>query len=211
LTAAELAARALKLVPLGTGGGAASLEAAWRDGVAREMDGLELDPDGDGPLWRLTLYTAADCSGSSGGGAASCALVWAANHAVSDQLSFNRVLSQVLERVALLRHRAANETGPASLGAASALLPLPLPLPPSVEGALLGLEQRQGEAVKTRLELLVGAFGAPWGPKVGGRRWLPRWVAGRAGLATAKYALWQTAASGAKVRFAIGAMRTRTI
>jgi hypothetical protein len=121
-------------------------------------------------------------------------------------------LSQVLERVALLR-RAANETGPASPGAASALLPLPLPLPlpPSVEGALLGLEQRQGEDVKTRLELLVGALGAPGGPKVGGRRWLPRWVAGRAGLATAKYALWQTAASGAKVRFAIGTMRTRTI
>ena len=52
------------------------------------MDGSDFDEDADGPLWRVTLYA------EEGGGAGS-ALLYAANHAVSDQLSFNLVLSEV--------------------------------------------------------------------------------------------------------------------
>ena len=73
-----------------------ALEAAWRVGFSEAMDGLVLDEDGDGPLWRLTLYAPS----GAGASARSSALVFAANHAVSDQLSFNRVLSEVLSVLA---------------------------------------------------------------------------------------------------------------
>ena len=157
-----------------------ALEAAWRVGFSEAMDGLVLDEDGDGPLWRLTLYAPS----GAGASARSSALVFAANHAVSDQLSFNRVLSEVLS--VLAERRAGRPVAP----------PTPLPLPPSVEGALLGKEQRQAEEIKSRLELLLGRFGDAWGPELGGRRWLPSWEPGRARLSTIKYAAWQMAASG---------------
>ena len=48
-------------------------------------------------------------------------------------------------------------------------------------------------------QLIIGEFGEPWGPEVGGRRWLPRWLPGRAGLTSLKYAIWQMGASGMKV------------
>ena len=150
LQAEELARRAFKLV--GVPDGEEALEAAWRGGFDEVMDGLVLDEDGDGPLWQVTLYRGAEAS----------ALVYAANHAVSDQRSFNMVLSEVLAAIA--RARAGEGVGE----------PTPLPLPPSVEGALLGKEQRQAEEIKERMELLIGAFGEPWGPEVGGRKWLPR-------------------------------------
>jgi hypothetical protein len=178
----ELARRALRVVECSSSDDRDSnaLEQAWRAGFTEAMDGLVLDEEGDGPLWRLTLYTPP-------AGASQSALVYAANHAVSDQLSFNLVLSEVLERIACTREgRAPPEV-------------TPLPLPPSVEGALLGKEQRQAEEIKARLELIIGAFGEPWGPEVGGRRWLPSWEPGRVRLASIKYALWQMAASGMKV------------
>ena len=67
---------------------------AW--GFSEAMDGFVLDEDGDGPLWWLTLYAPS----GAGASARSSALVFAANHAVSDQLSFNRVLSEVLSVLA---------------------------------------------------------------------------------------------------------------
>ena len=154
---------------------------AW--GFSEAMDGFVLDEDGDGPLWWLTLYAPS----GAGASARSSALVFAANHAVSDQLSFNRVLSEVLS--VLAERRAGRPVAP----------PTPLPLPPSVEGALLGKEQRQAEEIKSRLELLIGRFGNAWGPELGGRRWLPSWEPGRASLSTIKYAAWQMAASGMRV------------
>ena len=179
LSPEELASRALRVQTLPAESGAEALEAAWRGGFEASMDELVLDEDEDGPLWRLTLYAAE-------GGAAS-AIVYAANHAVSDQLSFNRVLSEILHVIAELR--AGREVG----------APTALPLPPSVEGALLGKEQRQAEEIKERMELIIGAFGEAWGPEIGGRRWLPSWDAGRIRLESIKYAFWQMAASGAKV------------
>ena len=89
LSPQELAARALRVVTLPAGGGAAALEAAWRAGFDEAMDGSDFDEDADGPLWRVTLYA------EEGGGGAGSALLYAANHAVSDQLSFNLVLSEV--------------------------------------------------------------------------------------------------------------------
>ena len=186
LPPSELARRALTVVALPSGESTdveEALEAAWRAGFSEAMDGLVLDEDGDGPLWRLTLYAPS----GAGASARSSALVYAANHAVSDQLSFNRVLSEVLS--VLAERRAGRPVAP----------PTPLPLPPSVEGALLGKEQRQAEEIKSRLELLIGRFGDAWGPELGGRRWLPSWEPGRVRLSTIKYAAWQMAASGMRV------------
>jgi len=179
LSPAEQAKRALSVVTLPAGAGAEALESAWKAGFEEAMDGLVLDEDGEGPLWQLTAY-------AEEGGDAS-ALVYAANHAVSDQLSFNRILSEILTTVA--EKRAGRDVEP----------PTPLPLPPSVEGALLGKEQRQAEEIKERLELIIGAFGEAWGPEIGGRRWLPSWEAGRARISSIKYAFWQMAASGMRV------------
>merc|ERR1719272_1731305 len=102
------------------------------------MDESSFDEDADGPLWRVTLYA------EEGAGAA---LLYAANHAVSDQLSFNLVLSEVLRTCA--EARAGQAVAP----------PTPLALPPSVEGALLGEEDLQASEIKERLELLIGRFG----------------------------------------------------
>lgn len=181
LAADELARRALQIVPVE---GSDALEAAWRGGFDDAMDGTVFDEDGDGPLWRLTLYSSVS--------SATSALLYQANHAVSDQLSFNLLLSEVLEAIAAAR--------------AGSPLPPParLPLPPSVEGALLGPEQRQNEEIKARLELIIGRFVdgvklpfsdlPSWAPKA-----LPAWEPGRVTLSTIKYGLWQAAASGAKV------------
>lgn len=178
LSAADLARRALTVESV-EGSDVAALEAAWQGGFAEGLDGLVVDEDGEGPLWRLTLYTLQGSDRS--------ALVYAANHAISDQLSFNLVLSEILAACASLR------------AGAKVATPEALPLPPSVEGALLGREQRQAEEIKQRLELIIGAFGEPWGPEVGGRKWLPSWEPGRVRLSTIRYALWQMAASGMKV------------
>jgi len=159
----ELARRALRVVSVPAG----QLEPSWRAGFEEAMDGLTLDPEGDGPLWQLTLYVTE--------GAAESALVYAANHAVSDQLSFNLVLSEILQACAEMRKGGKVST------------PHRLPLPPSVEGALLGKEQRQAEEIKSRLELIIGEFGE------GG------WKPGRVRLSSIKYAFWQMAASGMKV------------
>lgn len=175
----ELARRVLRVAGLPAESDAAALEIAWREGFDAAMDGLVLDEDDDGPLWRVTLY-AAPAVGSS-------AIVYAANHAVSDQLSFNRILSEVLHTIS--ESRAGRAIAPPDM----------LPLPPSVEGALLGPEQRQAEEIKQRMELIIGAFGDAWGPEIGGRRWLPSWQPGRVRLSSIKYAVWQMAASGAKV------------
>ena len=181
LPCAELARRALRVCMLPAGSGEAGLEAAWRTGFEDAMDGLVLDEDGDGPLWRLTLYA------EEGGAAGSSAMVYAANHAISDQRSFNLVLSEVMRVCAEVR------------GGTPPAMSTPLPLPPSVEDALLGREQRQAEEIKSRLELIIGEFGAAWGPEIGGRRWLPSWVPGRARLSSLRYAVWQMGASGMRV------------
>lgn len=223
----ELAKRALRVIPIssdnssGSGGGSEALEAAWRSEFDVAMDETSFDEDGDGPLISLSLYSHVNSDPSSPSSSAaattsSAALLYRANHAVSDQLSFNRILSELLEAIAASR--------------AGSPLPPPtrLPLPPSVEGALLGREQRQNEEIKGRLELIVGSFTEglklpftqlpSWAPKA-----LPAWEAGRVALSTLKYGLtyllthlltleagrvvlstikyglWQAAASGAKV------------
>ena len=114
--------------------GSGSVDAAWRAGYEEALDGTQIDPDGDGPMWSLTLYAAPS--------APSSALLYAANHAISDQISQNRILTEA-------RH------GAAELRAGRAVAPPePLPLPPSVEGALVG-EPLPPLEPKQRAEVLI--------------------------------------------------------
>eukprot|EP00316_Scyphosphaera_apsteinii_P023573 CAMPEP_0119307144 /NCGR_PEP_ID=MMETSP1333-20130426/7714_1 /TAXON_ID=418940 /ORGANISM="Scyphosphaera apsteinii, Strain RCC1455" /LENGTH=596 /DNA_ID=CAMNT_0007310617 /DNA_START=320 /DNA_END=2110 /DNA_ORIENTATION=- len=177
----ELAQRALYIIELPMHSSPDELDTAWKAAFDAAMDGSIFDEDGDGPLWRMTLVR------SEGGGVIS-ALIYQANHAVSDQLSFNFILDEMLAVCAKLRAEGTVEP------------PEQLPLPPSVEGALLGKEQRQAEEIKARLELIIGRFklvklGLPGGSELT----IPQWEPGRARLSTIKYALWQMAASGMKV------------
>jgi len=186
LSPAQLARRALRVIGVETD---VAVEAAWQRNFETALDETTFDEEGDGPLWRMTLYYVAEANEPC-----ESAVVYQANHAVSDQLSFNIILSEMLDNIA--SHRAGSKPIP----------PVPLPLPPSVEGALLGKEQRQGENIKSRLELIIGSFvdgGVP--ANIGGMRlpsWapnaIPTWKTGRVRPSTIQYGLWQAAASGFK-------------
>ncbi len=142
LSAAELARACLTVVDVE--GGAAGVDGAWRAGFDEALDSSCFDPQGPGPLWRLTLYRQPGGEGGEGGegGAGRSALLYAANHAISDQLSMQTTLDEILQRCA------------ASRAGEPASTPDSLPTPPSVEAALLGAEDRQELEIKQRLELL---------------------------------------------------------
>ena len=83
----EMARRALRVASVAERSGTA-LEEAWRGGFDAAMDESVFDEDGDGPLCRFTLYASSSSS---------AALLYQANHAISDQLSFNLLLAELLE------------------------------------------------------------------------------------------------------------------
>jgi len=167
-----LAARALRVVRVDGGDDAAAVDAAWRAGYEEALDGTQIDPDGDGPMWSLTLYAAPS--------APSSALLYAANHAISDQISQNRILTEALHVAAELR--AGRAVAP----------PEPLPLPPSVEGALVG-EPLPPLEPKQRAEVLI--FGRT--PLLGDEPLSSRTPPVR--LSSIKYGLFQAGAGGGAV------------
>lgn len=83
----EMARRALRVASVAERSGTA-LEEAWRGGFDAAMDESVFDEDGDGPLCRFTLYASSSSS---------AALLYQANHAISDELSFNLLLAELLE------------------------------------------------------------------------------------------------------------------
>jgi len=106
-------------------------------------------------MWRMRLFV---CEEES-------ALLYAANHAVSDQLSLQRVLGELIGAISAER--------------SSELLPPPvsLPVPPSVEEALIGPYSVAAEPIDARLRSLLR----------------------RVRLATLSYAGFQLSAGGAPV------------
>ena len=79
LAAAELARRGLTVDDPSS-----DVSADLKLRFSRALDELSFDPCGDGPLWSLRLIPPAK-------GGKGSALLWAANHAISDQLSHNQV------------------------------------------------------------------------------------------------------------------------
>jgi len=129
LAAAELARRGLTVDDPSS-----DVSADLKLRFSRALDELSFDPCGDGPLWSLRLIPPAK-------GGKGSALLWAANHAISDQLSHNQVLADVLSHIGRARK------------GAEAVEPTELPLPPSVEAAIVGPSQLalQGEEPKARV------------------------------------------------------------
>lgn len=72
------------------------LEKSWKANFARDIDdGSWYETAGKGPLWRLTLHRLKDGNDSD----SPCALVFASNHAISDQGSVNVLMDQILADV----------------------------------------------------------------------------------------------------------------
>ena len=171
LTPDALARRALSVVHVET-----PLDEAWRGGFTEAMDGLVVEEEGDGPLWRLTLYTSA---------ADRRARPWSTPPTMpcptsAPSTSSSPRPSTGARRCARRRvggGRAADEAAAAAVGGGRA--------------AGHGATAERGDQ---------GASRAPHRPlrrRVGprGRRaaLAPSWEAGRARLSTIKYALWQMA------------------
>eukprot|EP00965_Chrysotila_dentata_P074733 2469395-Pleurochrysis_carterae.AAC.1 len=85
------------------------LEAEVASAFQSALDEAYFDPKSYGPLWRLTLFRPLARS-EGAAGPETCALLWVANHAISDQLSHQMVISEVLASVAAQR-AAVDETG----------------------------------------------------------------------------------------------------
>ncbi|KAL7517875.1 hypothetical protein ACHAWX_002753 [Stephanocyclus meneghinianus] len=109
------------------GEGVDAMERSWKANFARDMDdGSWYERRRTGPLWRLTLHR------SEGGGEdAPCALVFAANHAISDQGSVNVLMDQILADVVAIE-----ESGSVTNKA------VPQDMPLAMEDSVLGRNSR---------------------------------------------------------------------
>lgn len=125
-TPESIVARAVTISDVGAEGDDASqeaaLEAAWRARFADELNVRfgEFERE-HGPLWRLTVLRSR---------ARTC-LVWAFNHAISDQVSANRMLDTFLADAAAAQARG-------GAGGAEALETSAAAVPPSLEASVLG-------------------------------------------------------------------------
>jgi hypothetical protein len=79
----------------------ASLDASWQRSFEQHIDNGSWCNPAVGPLWKLELHKLSSSSGSAAASAEQpCALFFAANHAISDASSFNRLLDQILYNMA---------------------------------------------------------------------------------------------------------------
>eukprot|EP00804_Cyclotella_cryptica_P023435 CCRYP_020858-RD/>CCRYP_020858-RD protein AED:0.18 eAED:0.18 QI:406/1/1/1/1/1/5/86/939 len=103
------------------------LEDSWKENFARDIDdGSWYETCGTGPLWRLTLHRL-----EGGGKDAPCALIFSANHAISDQGSVNVLMDQILADVVAIE-----ESGRVSNKAVVQDMPM------AMEDSVLGLKSR---------------------------------------------------------------------
>lgn len=83
-----------------SGSDMASLEASWKTNFAKDIDdGSWYEISSKGPLWRMTMHRLGD-----GGDDSPCALVFSANHAISDQGSVNVLMDQLLADIVSIEH-----------------------------------------------------------------------------------------------------------
>lgn len=112
-----------------------ALTKSWQDNFSTDIDdGSWYKIANRGPLWRLTLHRLNNGD--------QCALVFASNHAISDQGSVNMLMDQLIADVALIE-----ENGTILNKAASREMPM------AMEDSVLGLDSRfsdiQTEGVST--------------------------------------------------------------
>ena len=102
-----------------------ALAKSWQDNFSTDIDdGSWYKNASNGPLWRLTLHRLNNGDGQS-------ALVFASNHAISDQGTVNMLVDQMIADVASIE-----ENGKVSNKAASQKMPM------AMEDSVLGIEKR---------------------------------------------------------------------
>jgi len=102
-----------------------ALAKSWQDNFSTDIDdGSWYKKASKGPLWRLTLHRLNNGDGK-------CALVFASNHAISDQGSVNMLMDQMIADVASIE-----ENGAITKKAASQEMPM------AMEDSVLGMENR---------------------------------------------------------------------
>jgi hypothetical protein len=127
----------LTVVPV-EGNGSGELDKSWKKAFGRDLDDGAWCDTANGPLWRLEWHRLK----GSGASDNSCALVFAFNHAISDQSSANRLADQIIRNVAELEERGS--------------IPQPAVkhcIPVAVEDAVMGEAQRWNEVQASGLSI----------------------------------------------------------
>lgn len=102
-----------------------ALAKSWQDNFSTDIDdGSWYKNASNGPLWRLTLHRLNNGDGL-------CAIVFASNHAISDQGSVNMLVDQMIADIASIE-----EDGTISNKASSQEMPI------AMEDSVLGIENR---------------------------------------------------------------------
>ena len=104
-----------------------SLEESWKTSFQRDLDGGDWCNTEAGPLWKIELHR----SKSSEDGP--CALVFAFNHAISDQSSANLLMEQIVSNMATIEESGSLESKKKSVSQK---------MPRTMEESLLGPNQR---------------------------------------------------------------------
>ena len=100
-----------------------ALENSWKQAFARDLDNGSWCDVHKGPLWKLELHRTKKGQ--------SCALLLSFNHAISDQSSANRMMDQILKRIAEIE----DSSKPLKKAAQQ-------DMPVALEDSVLGMEQR---------------------------------------------------------------------
>ena len=103
-----------------------SLEESWTSSFRRDLDGGDWCDTETGPLWKVELHR------SNTSKDAPCALVFAFNHAISDQSSANLLIEQIVSNMAVIENTGSIETNKS----------ISQDMPPTMEDSLLGQNQR---------------------------------------------------------------------
>eukprot|EP00550_Attheya_septentrionalis_P007198 CAMPEP_0198285384 /NCGR_PEP_ID=MMETSP1449-20131203/4692_1 /TAXON_ID=420275 /ORGANISM="Attheya septentrionalis, Strain CCMP2084" /LENGTH=1040 /DNA_ID=CAMNT_0043982791 /DNA_START=203 /DNA_END=3325 /DNA_ORIENTATION=- len=109
------------------------LDASWKSQFEKDLDDGSWCDTVAGPLWKVTLHRLKD-SGNSESEGQSCALMFAFNHAVSDQASANVLTDQIVANLAMLESSEGEITPSAQQE-----------IPPILEESVLGKNKRFGD------------------------------------------------------------------
>ena len=119
-------------------GGKEELDQSWQENFGHDIDdGSWYDISNVGPLWRLTLHRL-----NGEGDNSPCALVFSANHAISDQGSVNVLMDQLLSDIASIE-----ESGRVNKKAVVQDMPM------AMEDSVLGMNSRWSDVTTSGIEV----------------------------------------------------------